>query len=547
VGEQTFFAAGFVFVAVLTLALIRLGARGRPWAAGWVCLWVAGGAAMLHGVPGTEAVATVLGTAFATLLYAGTLRFLGRPIPRWLVLGAAGLAAVRVATLPWVSEDFVQACGGLVISAGALGSAVEAARGGRGGRRHLGLAAAMPLAALAAWGYVWQTTTGAASGAGVFLWLMAGILVGGAQVTALMARVARRVEGERAMLAALVEAVPVGLALFDRTGLLRAANPAFQKVVGLGSAPDERERRLSEVVEALREQVEASDADALPGGPGDRLELRFRSGPRVLSALHTVYDARGSATGQLWLLRDVSEERRLQESLERARRLETLGAFAGGVAHDFNNQLTSVLGNTTILREMLAGDHTAAEILADVEASAQHCARLTRDVLDFARRGLTVTETIELAGPLGRLVARYADGRAGRGARVSLALAPGTPPVRADASQLERVVTNLLENACEAVGRGGRVEVRAGPAPDAPGRVAVEVSDDGPGMDEAMRARVFDPFFTTKPVGQGTGLGLAIVYGIVSAQGGEVRVESEPGRGARFVTTWPAADRSHGG
>jgi signal transduction histidine kinase len=502
---------------------------------------------MLEGrVPGTEALATALGTAFAALLYGGTLRFLGRPIPRWLVLGAVGLAAVRVATLPWVGEAFVQGCGGIVISVGALASAFQAARGGRGGRRHLGLAAAMPLAAIAASGYAWQTITGAASGVGVFLWLVSGILVGGAQVTALMARVVRRVEGERAMLAALVEAVPVGLALFDRTGLLRAANPAFQKLAGLGASPDGRARQLSDVVETLREQVETSDAETLPGSPGGTLELRLRSGPRVLSALHTVNDARGEAIGQLWLLRDVSEERRLQEGLERARRLETLGAFAGGVAHDFNNQLTSVLGNTALLREMLADDRAAREILEDVEASAQHCARLTRDVLDFARRGRTVIGTIELGDLLGRVLARYDGEPAGRGAQLALSLAPGTPAVRADASQLERVVTNLLDNACAATGRGGRVEVRAGPAPDAPGRVAIEVADDGPGMDEAVRAHVFDPFFTTKPVGEGTGLGLAIVYGIVSAQGGDVRVESEPGRGARFVTTWPAAGSSRG-
>ncbi|HKJ25398.1 MAG TPA: ATP-binding protein, partial [Myxococcota bacterium] len=333
-----------------------------------------------------------------------------------------------------------------------------------------------------------------------------------------------------------IESVPVGLALFDPGGALRAANPAFRKIVGAADhAPVGRE---ADVLGALSEQLEPADAAALAGLDGAAVqpgrELRFKNGLRVGVAVHAVTGGDGAPVGRLWLLRDVTDERHLQEGLERARRLETLGGFAGGVAHDFNNQLTSVLGNAMLARETLEAGHPAHEILDDLASSAEHCARLTRDVLDFARRAPGRPERVDLTALLPPILERHDRGRA------SLEIAGDAPAIEADPTQVERVVTNLVDNARRAAGEAGRVEVCV--RLDArPGRVAIEVRDDGPGIAERARARVFDPFYTTRPVGEGSGLGLAIVYGIVTGQGGEVRVEGAPGEGARLVTTWPAA------
>jgi PAS domain S-box-containing protein len=541
-GEQWILAAGLVYAVVMTIALVRLGrGEGGPhWAAAWICLWGAGGVVLAGETwSGAIPLGAMLGTATATLFVTGTLRFVGRPVPNALWVAAACVALLRAALAPWLGEAGTDAVGSLLIFAASLTSSalLLGQRRGDGSRRYRLLAAAFPAAAVGSTVYVASVFVGAEAWVGIFVWLMAAILLSGIQVLSMVQRIAERSEGQRAVLSSLIESVPVGLALFDSRGQLRAANPAFQKLVGPADddAPIVRE---SDALGALADQVEAADADALQGagnGGGEPgRELHFKSGLRVGLTVHVVTGAAGGLVGHLWLLRDVTEERRLQESLERARRLETLGGFAGGVAHDFNNQLTSVLGNATLARESLEPAHPAQEILADLASSAEHCARLTRDVLDFARRGPARPERIDLATLLPAVLARHAR------ARAHLELAPGVPAILVDPTQVERVVANLADNARYAAGEHGRVEVRVRPD-ERPGRVAIEVADDGPGIEEPVRARIFDPFFTTKPVGEGSGLGLAIVYGIVSGQGGEVRVEGGPGEGTRMVTTWPVA------
>jgi PAS domain S-box-containing protein len=542
--EQPFLAAALLFVVVMTLGLLRLGrgVGGWHWAAAWVCLWAAGGfVALAESYPVLVPLLPAFGTAFATLLLTGTMRFLGRPVPPWVWATGAAVGVLRVTLVPFLSREATEAAGGLVISVGALAATglLWRARRADGSRRHRLLAVSFPTAAVAATFYAWGSITGVPSWTVVFVWLMAGILLSGTQVVSLVQRIAERAESERAVLASLIESVPVGLALFDPGRELRAANRAFAKITG--HADPARIERESDLVDALAELVDPTEADTLRtlesgSGPGDGgHELRFRSGAQVVVAMAGVSGSDGEPMGHLWLLRDVTEERRLQETLERARRLETLGGFAGGVAHDFNNQLTAVLGNAGLARESLPTDHPAHEILTDLVKSAEYCARLTQDVLDFARRGRGRPTEVDLAELLPRILERCDGGRAGH------AIAPEAAWTRADPVQVERVVANLVENGRHAAGPEGRVEVivrRGGPAD----RVVLEVRDDGPGIEDATRARIFDPFFTTRPVGEGSGLGLAIVYGIVTGQGGEVRVECPPGGGTRMITTWPAAE-----
>lgn len=541
-GHAPFLEAGAIFLVFITLALVRLGrgAGGWHWAAAWCCLWSSGASnALAASYPLLGLLFPVLGTTFAVLLFTGSCVFAGRRIPHWLVPAAVLVAIGRMVLGPVAGEAIVQITGTLVIAASAFGGSWQVMRSARVDRRgwNLLLASSLPVVAVASCAFTYYKLTDPESWQGLFAWLTMGSLVGGVQVVALLGRVAQRSENQRAVLAAVLDAAPVGLALVRENGELVAPNQMFHKLVG--TLASEERPQLATVLDGLRAALEEGDRPLLDGSSASRdvsQELRFRDGRRVLSSMWPVVEpGTGQTLGRLWRLVDVTDERQLQERLERARRLETLGGFAGGVAHDFNNQLTTVLGNSALLRDAVSGNRDAEEILEDLESSAEYCAKLTRDVLDFARRSPTRQETLDLPSLLPGIVRRAS----GRGAGAALWMEPDVPAILADAVSLERVVGNLVDNARTAVGTDGTVEVHV--RRESADRVALEVRDDGPGIGDRERARIFDPFYTTKALGEGTGLGLAIVYGIVSMHGGEVRAESRSGGGTRMITTWPVA------
>ncbi|MGE3401935.1 MAG: ATP-binding protein [Vicinamibacterales bacterium] len=247
---------------------------------------------------------------------------------------------------------------------------------------------------------------------------------------------------------------------------------------------------------------------------------------------------------------DATQLRRAELDLHFAQRMEALGQLAGGVAHDFNNQLTAVLGFTELLLETETDPDRRTE-LAAVHDAALRSASLTRQLLAYGRRQVLRIEPLDLNIVVRRMEPLF---RRAAGAHIDLDLRLHDRPtvIRGDAQQLENALTNLAVNAVDAMPAGGRlvmatsvadlsdedVEQRASMQP---GRYAVlSVADTGHGMDEATRARVFEPFFTTKPPGKGTGLGLPTVYGIVKQMGGFIWVYSEPGHGTTFRLYFPA-------
>lgn len=259
--------------------------------------------------------------------------------------------------------------------------------------------------------------------------------------------------------------------------------------------------------------------------------------------------------------RDVSEAReaeqerlRLEREMQEAQRLESLGLVTGGVAHDFSNVLTVILGNLRLALAELPAAHALRPRLERALAAAEHGAGLTEQMLVYAGRATQAQKPVNLSV----LVEEMLDlARAALPAPVKLCETLARDVwVQGDETQLRQVVLNLVANAGEAVGaRGGRVELTTqvvqvqvrelasaqGGAGLVPGRYALlEVADDGPGMDASTRERVFEPFFSTKLSGRG--LGLAAVLGIVRGHGGAVTVESAPGRGSRFRVLLPGAD-----
>ncbi len=248
--------------------------------------------------------------------------------------------------------------------------------------------------------------------------------------------------------------------------------------------------------------------------------------------------------------RAEEERAKLQEQLNQSQKMESIGRLAGGVAHDFNNMLSVVLGYTELSLGELEPSSPLYANLREVQKAAEKSADLTRQLLTFARKRTVAPKVIDLNEAvesslkmLHRLI----------GEDIDLAWLPGDDPgtVRIDPAQMDQILANLCVNARNAIGGTGRVTIRTGRADfDASdsqaGIVAavgayalLSVSDNGSGMDRQTMAHLFEPFFTTKAMGKGTGLGLATVYGIVKQNNGIINVYSEPGQGATFKIYLP--------
>lgn len=260
-----------------------------------------------------------------------------------------------------------------------------------------------------------------------------------------------------------------------------------------------------------------------------------------------------SSTGLTVFLRDVTELRRLSEQLAQSQRLESVGRLTGGVAHDFNNVLTVVLGGADAVLADPDVRGEAAEMARLVVEAAQRGAELTNRLLAFARRQPLQPRAVSPFDLLTHL-APLLDRTLGGEVELVIAPEPGTPAIEVDPSQLENALLNLTINARDAMPDGGRVAIEArqvvldegyvaSHAEVEPGTyVAITVTDTGTGIAPEILDHLFDPFFTTKPSGKGSGLGLAMVWGFVKQSGGHVSVYSEPGQGAAFRMFFPLAD-----
>jgi signal transduction histidine kinase len=247
------------------------------------------------------------------------------------------------------------------------------------------------------------------------------------------------------------------------------------------------------------------------------------------------------------------ERHNLEEQLRHAQKLESLGLLAGGVAHDFNNLLTGILGNASLVLEMVETESDVRGMLQDIIRASERAADLTRQLLAYAGKGKFLIEPVD-ASDLVRDISELLRSSVPRTVELALQLHPDLPPVEGDASQIQQLVMNLILNAVEATGeRPGLVRVTTGvrtippgdrlshfqPDPPRPGvYVVIEVMDDGCGMSDVVRAQIFDPFFTTKFTGRG--LGLAAALGIVRGHRGAIGVESMEGSGSTFTVLLPA-------
>jgi len=260
---------------------------------------------------------------------------------------------------------------------------------------------------------------------------------------------------------------------------------------------------------------------------------------------------RGPPTAEqrvLLLMRDITDERSLDRQLRQAQKMEALGRLAGGVAHDFNNLLTAISGNCTLLQARVAADEESLSLAEEISAAAKRGANLTRRLLVFSRRHVDERKAVRV-NALIEGIRNLLERVIGEDIQLSTELTRDLPLCSLDPGEFEQALVNLAVNARDAMPGGGKLTIRTRLEPTTasafggelpPNLVAVDVVDNGVGMDDETLAHAFEPFFTTKPAGTGTGLGLPMVYAALARVGGSVLVNSRPSRGTTVVLRVPA-------
>ena len=240
---------------------------------------------------------------------------------------------------------------------------------------------------------------------------------------------------------------------------------------------------------------------------------------------------------------------------QQSQKLEAIGQLAGGIAHDFNNMLTAIIGYTDLSLRRVGLENPIRRNLEETRKAAERAASLVRQLLAFSRKQILEPKVLDLndvVKDMEKMLTRLI----GENIKLATRLEPDLGSVKADPSQVEQIIMNLVVNARDAMPRGGKVTIETANVTFDhqtvlkhvsvnPGEyVMLAVSDTGSGMDQETQQRIFEPFFTTKDVGKGTGLGLSTVYGIVKQSGGNIWVYSEPGLGTIFKVYLPRIDNA---
>ena len=332
----------------------------------------------------------------------------------------------------------------------------------------------------------------------------------------------------------------------DGTGHVRTWNPAAERIFGLG-AQAAIGLRIDEMLlpsdyEAARLRLAAGMATATFETRPALASSRARSLAVTLSALHGRH---GGLEGLIAIVRDTTQERQIEQQLQQSEKLRALGQLAGGIAHDFNNLLQAILGYAQLMKSSLDDMPLIRRSLQVIETVALGGAETVRRIQQFARLRpdevfvrVDLTQIVQEAVAITRPRWEERAMRDNRPLDLRLDLV-AAPMVNGRPAALTEALTNFILNALDAMPDGGRLTIATRPGDS--NTVVLSVSDTGVGMTEDVQRRVFEPFFSTKGEA-GSGLGLAMAYSIVRRHGGEIVIDSLPGRGATFTITFPIAD-----
>ena len=355
------------------------------------------------------------------------------------------------------------------------------------------------------------------------------------------------------------------IAVVDGSGNRLYNSPSYERILGYSPVELKDSAGLEQVHPEDRERVMEASREARRTGVGRQLEYRFKHKNGTWRILESTASAVRNAKGEIDQLvivnRDVTERKQSEEvlrlkeeQLRQSQKMEAVGRLSGGIAHDFNNLLGVIIGYSDVLEMKLGGNDALRKNVAEIKKAGTRASSLTRQLLAFSRQQVLQPKILDLNSVVNDL-AKMLRRLIGEDIEVEIFGDPALGKVKADHSQIEQVIMNLVVNARDAMPDGGKLTIQTSnveigddvvakyPYVQRGSYVQLSVKDTGVGIDAATMTHIFEPFFTTKEQGKGTGLGLATVYGVVKQSDGYIWVDSEPGNGTAFRICLPIAVR----
>ena len=357
------------------------------------------------------------------------------------------------------------------------------------------------------------------------------------QVSLALDRIAIQQLAERAHLASLAESLSDGIILVDAALRITSLNSAARDLLAARSdGALDRGAILDDagLVEMARQALSSR-------APTELTELPIADGAegrRYLLAMAAPLAGSPEGSAAVVILRDVTDERLMQERLLQSEKMVSVGHLVSGVAHELNNPLTGIIGFAQLLMARDLDEKTRRDI-ETIHGEADRAAQIVQNLLSFAHRKQTEKEPANLNVLLERVLELRSYELRVKNIEIDLDLDPNLPETMADANQIQQVFFNIISNAEQAMtdtAENAKLRVTSRREKDA---IRITFQDNGPGMAPETLRRIFDPFFTTKETGEGTGLGLTISYGIIDDHNGRIWAESQPGRGASFIIELP--------
>ncbi len=345
------------------------------------------------------------------------------------------------------------------------------------------------------------------------------------------------------------------IAVVDVNGRRMYNSPSYQRLLGYSLQELRETSGFEQIHPDDREKVMEAAKEARQSGYGRRVEYRIRHKDGHWLLLESTASAVRNSSGEVEKLvivnRDITERKQLEGQILISQKLEAIGRLSGGVAHDFNNLLGVIIGYSEELRQRIGPDDPYREAVDEIQNAGKRGAALTQHLLAFSRKQVLEPCLLDLTTIVNEAV-RMLERVIGEDIKLEVISSPRVGTIKADRSQIERVILNLVVNARDAMPNGGKVTIEVADAEldetsnhkfhtsVVPGPyVMLRATDTGCGMDAELRSHIFEPFFTTKE--KGTGLGLATVYGVVKQSNGYISVGSQPGEGTTFRIYFPHA------
>ena len=365
-------------------------------------------------------------------------------------------------------------------------------------------------------------------------------------------RMEERLNNERERLAVTLRSIGDGVITTDMLGNVILINKAGEEMTGWNQ-DEVRGHSLKEVFNIIETDTGANHCSNGPDASSGQCSLSVKS--RLMSktgaekivaiSMAPIKDSSGVKFGTAIVFRDITAQTSLEEKLIKSQKIEAVGTLAGGLAHDFNNIMTAVLGNISLVKIRSSADGAAMARLEEAERSINKAKGLTSQLLTFSKGGAPIKK---VTSPSELLMDTVDFALAGSNVKAHYDFSPDLLDIEADPQQISQVLNNIIVNSIEAMSGGGNIRLMAknivldssNPHSIPPGGyVQIVVSDDGPGMPPEVVERIFEPFFTTKS--KGSGLGLYIVYSIIKNHGGSIEIASQSGAGTTFTINLPAS------